>query len=271
MAAVNEVSIIKCGTSTGPIVMEMHREWSPHGYDKAVALFEKGYYDHTHFFRAVPKFLVQFGITYSESQELKTFGNQEIMDDPPLDPIISFEPGTISFAGSGPNSRSSQLFFSYSHSTTLGSNPWETPIGKVVEGMDHVNAFYSYGDMPPWGKGPVQGKIHSGRKYIDENFPLTDKFITCSVERSGKEEKLVVKEKKPYENDWEVKPSNQARRTGNDIQGIRKLTNPMNQIVNKAQEFDQTALICAGVAITLLFILICGMSGNRDSTPKKSS
>jgi len=32
-------------------------------------------------------------------------------------------------------------------------------------------------------KGPVQGKIYSGRAYIDENFPLTDSFETCQVER----------------------------------------------------------------------------------------
>jgi len=27
---------------------------------------------------------------------------------------------------------------------------WETPLGKVVEGMENVKKFYSYGDMPPW-------------------------------------------------------------------------------------------------------------------------
>lgn len=49
--------------------------------------------------------------------------------------------------------------------------------------MDVVKQFYSYGDMPPWGKGPVQQKIHSGPAYIEENFPLTDKFTTCQVQR----------------------------------------------------------------------------------------
>ena len=42
---------------------------------------------------------------------------------------------------------------------SLGTNPWETPFGEVVEGMENAINFYSYGDMPPWGKGPVQGKI----------------------------------------------------------------------------------------------------------------
>ena len=47
-----------------------------------------------------------------------------------------------------------------------------------------VDQFYSYGDMPPWGKGPVQGKIHAnGAHYIEQEFPKTDRFTTCTVER----------------------------------------------------------------------------------------
>jgi hypothetical protein len=50
--------------------------------------------------------------------------------------------------------------------------------------MEHAAKFYSYGDMPPWGKGPLQNKIHQGRAYIDTEFPLTDSFDTCTVQRS---------------------------------------------------------------------------------------
>ena len=42
--------------------MEMHRAWSPLGYDKVVTLYEKGFYDHSYFHRVIPGFLVQFGI-----------------------------------------------------------------------------------------------------------------------------------------------------------------------------------------------------------------
>lgn len=37
-----EVAEVKCGTSAGDITIEFHRSWSPHGYDRAVELFEKG-------------------------------------------------------------------------------------------------------------------------------------------------------------------------------------------------------------------------------------
>ena len=59
----DEVSIVRCGTTAGDIALEFHRAWSPHGYDRAVELFERGFFDSTHFFRVVPNFLVQFGIT----------------------------------------------------------------------------------------------------------------------------------------------------------------------------------------------------------------
>lgn len=37
--------------------------------------------------------------------------------------------------------------------------------------------------LKKWGEGPVQGKIYGGPGYIEENFPRTDKFIHCKVER----------------------------------------------------------------------------------------
>lgn len=168
--------------------MQLIREWSPNGYDRAVELFERHFYDNSHFFRAVPNFLVQFGISYSEDKELQKLSKKRIKDDPKHDPPIEFHPGIISYAGSGENSRTSQLFISYGSAKSLGTQVWETPIGKVIEGLENAKQFYSYGDMPPWGKGPVQGKIYGGPKYIEEGFPLIDKFLECTVTRSGASE-----------------------------------------------------------------------------------
>ena len=50
--------------------------------------------------------------------------------------------------------------------------------------MDNAHRLYSYGDMPPWGHGPEQPKIHAGPQYIEENFPKIDKFTRCKVQRS---------------------------------------------------------------------------------------
>jgi len=119
--------------------------WSPNGYDRAIELYERNFFDGSHFFRAVPNFLVQFGISYTEDKELLHFAEKSIPDDPHVG--RPFERGTISFAGSGDNSRTSQMFVSYGSSSSLGEAKWETPMGEVIEGMENVEAFYSYGDM----------------------------------------------------------------------------------------------------------------------------
>ena len=61
---------------------------------------------------------------------------------------------------------------------------WETPVGKVIEGMEYVKYFYSgYGD-----NGPDQNKLkNKGIDYIHQEFPLLDHFLLCSVKRSGED------------------------------------------------------------------------------------
>jgi len=192
------------------------QNWSPLGYDRSVELFQRHFYDHSHVFRVVPGFLTQFGISYTDDSELQSFARRPIKDDPKkTNPQIQFEPGIVSFAGSGPNSRTSQLFISYGSSKSLGTQPWETPIGKVVEGMEStVTKFYSYGDISPFGNGPsrknfllyvlmkslshshkdyiivsflqfyeIEANIHGHPEYIETLFPLTDKFVECHVSR----------------------------------------------------------------------------------------
>ena len=181
----DEEAIVQCGTSAGPITMHFYRSWSPHGYNRATALFERGYYDHSHFFRVVDHFLVQFGIGYTTDQELKSFSQSTIPDDPRRSNLLPFKEGMMSFAGSGPNSRSNQMFIAYDQADSLGQSPWEIPFGRVTSGMENVKNFYKeYGDEPPWGKGPKQASIENrGASYIESGFPLLDKFETCSVQR----------------------------------------------------------------------------------------
>lgn len=155
-----------------------HQGWSPIGYDRAVELFDRGFYDNSHFFRTVKNFLVQFGISYTKDKDLRKLARQTIQDDPQLDPPIEFAEGVVSYAGSGPNSRSSHLFIAYGPIKSLGKELWETPIGTIIEGMETVRKLYS-----GYGEGPKQPQInYRGEEYILENFPKLDKFIHCSVD-----------------------------------------------------------------------------------------
>jgi cyclophilin family peptidyl-prolyl cis-trans isomerase len=182
----DEEALVRCETTKGPFTMKLIRNWSPNGYDRAIELFQKRFFDGSHFFRVVPGFLVQFGISYSRDPVLQGMANKPIPDDPKKDPRIFFELGTVAFAGGGVDSRTSQMFISYGRNSAFGTQLWETPVGNVVEGIENVLNFYSYGDMPPWGDGPVQEKIHNNPDYIEREFPLTDKFVQCKVTRTVK-------------------------------------------------------------------------------------
>lgn len=186
-----ETRIVECETTAGVFKMEFHQDWSPNGYDRAIKLFDAGFYDDTHFFRVIKNFLVQFGISYSHDRVLSILANTPLQDDPQLNPPIPFDEGVISFAGKGPNSRTSHLFIAYGPVKSLGKEVWETPVGTVIEGMDTVRNLYS-----EYGDGPVQREIHKrGQSYIRTVFPKLDRFIHCSVEKDevlekGAEEKM---------------------------------------------------------------------------------
>mmetsp|Transcript_19914 Transcript_19914/g.57194 ORF Transcript_19914/g.57194 Transcript_19914/m.57194 type:complete len:280 (+) Transcript_19914:220-1059(+) len=182
MSESSEEATVTCSTSKGQFKMKFYRKWSPNGYDRAVELFERGFYDQSHFFRVLPGFLVQFGISYTDDKELKKFARQTIPDDPHLPELRQVRPGLISFAGSGKNSRDTQLFISYSHAKSLGTMDWETAVGEVIEGFEEtikkLNSEYK--------EEALQGRIHSkGKDYIEQEFPFMDFFEQCHVQRSS--------------------------------------------------------------------------------------
>ena len=103
----DEVSIIRCDTSSGPFTMKLIQSWSPLGYDRATDLFRIGYYDNSHFYSVVPE-LSKSNLALDIHKQIH-YGSwpmtNNLLDDPQLDPPIPFEEGTIAFAGSGNNTR----------------------------------------------------------------------------------------------------------------------------------------------------------------------
>src|SRR5579862_5473931 len=54
---------VKLETSKGDIVIKVTRDWAPKGADRLHALVKAGYYDECRFYRVLPKFIAQFGIS----------------------------------------------------------------------------------------------------------------------------------------------------------------------------------------------------------------
>jgi peptidyl-prolyl cis-trans isomerase A (cyclophilin A) len=169
---------VRFNTTKGDFVVEVKREWSPKGADRFYNLVKNGFYNDAAFFRVIPGFVAQFGINAKPEISAK-WQDARISDDPVK---LSNIEGTISFATSGPNTRTTQLFINYSDNSRLDSMGF-SPFGKVVEGMDMVKKLYAeYGEGEPYGNGPSQSRIQSeGNNYLKTEFPKLDYIIATEI------------------------------------------------------------------------------------------
>ena len=100
-------------------MVEVHRDWAPHGADHLYELVKNGFFDGDRFFRVVRSFVVQFGINGDPATQ-RTWAAMNIPDDRPTQPNAR---GTLTYAATGmPNSRSTQLFINL-RTTVQSLNP----------------------------------------------------------------------------------------------------------------------------------------------------
>jgi len=162
---------------------------SPRGAARFLELVRAKYYDGVAFNRVVPEFLTQFGIakdyaTRTREREIS------IWDD--FQQNIAFGVGDISFAGTGHDSRSTELFIvmpgtSQKQLDTFGENSWETPFA-VIEDVENsaLKKIYSgYGDVHPFNaKGLESEKMYDVdgyTTYLPKQFPKLDYVDRCYI------------------------------------------------------------------------------------------
>jgi cyclophilin family peptidyl-prolyl cis-trans isomerase len=165
-------------TTKGKFTVEVTRSLAPNGADRFYNLVRSGYFTDVAFFRVVPGFMCQFGINGDPAVSAK-WREATIPDDPVKG---SNTRGTITFATAGPNTRTTQLFINFADNTFLDGQGF-APFGKVTEGMDVVDKIYSgYGDGPPGGIGPNQGRIQmEGNAYLKKDFPNLDYIKSATI------------------------------------------------------------------------------------------
>lgn len=170
---------VRLNTTKGDVLILVHRDWAPLGADRFYQLTKAGFYDGDRFFRAIRGFVVQFGIN-GDPKVNKQWSAIPIRDDPPK---MSNKPGTVTFATSGPDSRTTQVFINLADNSRL-DNQGFTPFGEVTQGMDNVEKFcMDYGEGPPNGNGPDQAAITDiGNAYLEEHFSKLDYIKTARVE-----------------------------------------------------------------------------------------
>jgi peptidyl-prolyl cis-trans isomerase A (cyclophilin A) len=168
---VPEVFRVKFETSQGDFVVEATRAWAPRGVDRFHELVRMRYFDQGRFFRVVAGFIAQFGV-HRDFNVHDTWRNFFIVDDPPKEKNLR---GMLAFAKSGVNTRATEIFINLADNTVLDDEKF-VPFGKVVEGMDVVDKFYSgYGELRPQGKEIDAGRVEEeANEYLVPRFPKLD-------------------------------------------------------------------------------------------------
>jgi peptidyl-prolyl cis-trans isomerase A (cyclophilin A) len=122
--------------------------------------------------------MVQFGIN-GDPKLSSVWREARIKDDPVKQ---SNSRGFITFATAGPNTRTTQVFINFADNSAL-DNQGFAPFGKVVSGMNAVDALYAeYGEGAPSGRGPAQERIQrEGNAYLAGSFANLDYIKKATI------------------------------------------------------------------------------------------
>jgi peptidyl-prolyl cis-trans isomerase A (cyclophilin A) len=173
---------VRLETTKGNVVIELHREWAPHGVDRFYNLVQAGYYNDNRIFRVIKDRWTQFGIN-PDPKVSQLWRSATVADDPRKESNVR---GTVAFAFAVPNGRTTQVFINTrDNSPTHDKEPF-VPIGKVIEGMDVVDALNSeYAETSGGGiRAGKQGPMfEEGNAWLDRNYPRLDSIRRATVVR----------------------------------------------------------------------------------------
>src|SRR5271155_4841807 len=139
----------KFTTTQGDFIVQVTRAWAPIGADRFYNLVRGKFFDGAPFFRVIPGFMAQFGIS-PDPKVSAAWNNQNLKDEPVKE---SNKRGFVTFAKTSmPDTRTTQLFINYGDNAASLDPQGFAPFGEVTEGMDVVDKFYSgYGGNPDQG------------------------------------------------------------------------------------------------------------------------
>ena len=166
---------VKFDTTRGAFTINVTRAWAPLGADRFYNLVKHHFYDNAAFFRVVPGFVAQFGISSAPAVSA-AWKHTEIKDDPVTQ---TNKRGALTFATAGPNTRTTQVFINLKDNARLDSMGF-APFGVVDgNGMNIVEMMYEgYGDS----SGPDQDQIEKqGDPYLKKGWPKLDYIKSATV------------------------------------------------------------------------------------------
>lgn len=164
-----EKFLVRYHCSNGDFVAAFYRDWAPHGVARLYELVKEGVHNEARFYRVLPGFAVQWGIPAKPSQIAK-WKEAFIEDDPPNNQ--SNVRGKITFAQSGPKTRTMQLFVNLGDNSKSLDSSGFVPIGEVIHGistLDSMNAEYAEEPIKKLKEIMTMGNL-----FLEQQFPNMD-------------------------------------------------------------------------------------------------
>ncbi|HJL42134.1 MAG TPA: peptidylprolyl isomerase [Myxococcales bacterium LLY-WYZ-16_1] len=166
-----ETFAVELTTSQGPLVADVVRAWAPRGADRFHHLVCIGFYDGCRFFRVVPGFVAQVGL-HPDPAVSKVWRKKTFRDDPV---VQSNQEGTVCFATSGRDARTTQFFVNLRNNARLDAMGFA--------------AFGRLRDLEParrlhdgYGESVQQGRLaREGEAYLASEFPNLDVIHSARV------------------------------------------------------------------------------------------
>ena len=155
--------------------IECHPDWAPLASARFKELCTSGFYNNCPFFRVLPGFIAQFGISsnidlnkqwlYCEEGSMNC--KQPLPDEKR---VVPNKKGTLSFASSGKNTRRTQVFINTVDNSGIPNfldQQGFVPFAQVTKGMDVIEQLNSeYGGKVSQGKA-----AYYGGEYFNKVFP----------------------------------------------------------------------------------------------------
>jgi peptidyl-prolyl cis-trans isomerase A (cyclophilin A) len=166
-------------TSRGDFMVEAHRSWAPIGADRFYNLVQHHFFDGQRFFRVRAGAFAQFGVP-GDPQLARAWRNATIADDP-VRP--SNERGTLAYAFTTAGTRATQIFINLRDNPQYDAEGF-APFGRVISGMDVVDALYSgYGEASGGGMraGHQDALFAEGNAWLERHFPKLDSIVRARL------------------------------------------------------------------------------------------
>lgn len=171
-----DTALVTIETTRGPIAVVLRRAWAPHGVDRIYNLARAGYYDDSRFYRVIDGYIAQFGLA-GDPAVARLWSRRTL---PPDARRVSNARGTISFAQSTPDDRTTTLFINLRDNPHLDALGF-VPIGRVVRGMaaaDRLDARYGERPRAAANAARLYGESNT---YLDAEYPKLDRIRAVTI------------------------------------------------------------------------------------------